>query len=218
MSATLLKLMAWLSPAFPVGAFSYSHGLERAAHDGLIADRNSLQDWLSGLVEAGSLWNDAVLAAQSVQVSDDAEQLSTLAELAEALAGSAERHMETMNQGEAFAQAAQTWREAPIAGLADDCPYPVAFGAMAGQAGITAEDAVAGLLQATLSNLVQAAIRLSVIGQSDGVRMIAALEPLIAATADRAVRATLDDLGSGTILSEIAAMRHETQYSRLFRS
>jgi urease accessory protein len=215
---TLLRLMAWLSPAFPVGAFSYSHGLERAVHDGLVVDRRDLEDWLAGLVETGSVWNDAVLAAQAMRASDNAGELVSLAELAEALAGSAERHLETMNQGRAFIDAAMTWRGSVIEGLPEGCAYPLAFGAVAGQAGIPVEDAVAAFLQATVSNLVQAAIRLSVIGQSDGVRVVAALEPLIATTADRAVRASLDDLGSGTIRSEIAAMRHEIQHSRLFRS
>jgi urease accessory protein len=210
--------MAWLSPAFPVGAFSYSHGLERAVYDGLVTGREGLQDWLAGLVEAGSLWNDALLAAESIRAADSPRELASLAELAEALAGSAERQMETMNQGRAFAEAAQTWRGAAIAGLPAECPYPVAFGVVAGEAEIPVEDAVAAFLQAAISNLVQAAIRLSVIGQSDGVRVIATLEPLVAATADRAARGSLDDLGSGTVRSEIAAMRHETQYSRLFRS
>lgn len=217
-STNLLRLMAWLSPAFPVGSFSYSHGLERAAHERLIADRAGLEDWLSGLVEAGSLWNDAVLAAHAVRASESRGELASLAELAEALAGSAERNMETMNQGRAFVEAARTWRGSAIDGLPEDAAYPVAFGAVAGQAGIPAEEAIAGLLQAMVSNLVQAAIRLSIIGQTDGVRVIAALEPLVAATADRAARASLDDLGSGTIRSEIVAMRHETQHSRLFRS
>lgn len=218
MTATLLRLMAWLSPAFPVGAFSYSHGLERAAHDRMVTDRAALEDWLAALIEAGSLWNDAVLAAQAVGASGDSKELASLAELAEALAGSAERHMETMNQGRAFLEAARTWRGGALEGLPQDCAYPIAFGAAADEAGIAAADAVAGLLQAVVTNLVQVAIRLSIIGQSDGVRTMAALEPLIATTAERAARAALDDLGTGTIRSEIAAMRHETQHSRLFRS
>ncbi len=218
MNANLLSLMAWLSPAFPVGAFSYSHGLERAVHDGLIGDCDALRDWLAGLIETGSLWNDAVLAGQAIDAAHDADELASLAGLAEALSGSAERHMETMNQGRAFAEAAIDWRGSAIDGLPEDCAYPVAFGAASGQAEIPAGDAIAAFLQAGATNLVQAAIRLGVIGQSDGVKTSAALEPLIAATADRASRASLHDLGSGTIMSEIVAMRHETQHSRLFRS
>ena len=217
-TASLLRLMAWSSPAFPVGAFSYSHGLERAVHDGILSDRASLEDWLSGLVEAGSLWNDAVLAAQAVKASDSPEQLAELSALAEAMAGSSERHMETMNQGRAFVEAGRTWRGGAADNLPGDCAYSVAFGAFAGQAGISAREAIAAFLQATVSNLVQAAIRLSIIGQTDGVRTIAALEPLVTSTAERASRAGLDELGSGTISSEIVAMRHETQHSRLFRS
>ncbi|MBO6540306.1 MAG: urease accessory protein UreF [Rhizobiaceae bacterium] len=214
----LLRLMTWLSPAFPVGSFSYSHGLESAVHDGLIGNREELEDWLAGLLAAGSLWNDAVLAAHALRASDEPAELAQLAEFAEALAGSAERHLEATKQGQAFLEAVRTWRGSDIAGLPGECAYAVAFGAAAGTAGITAEDAVAGLLQATITNLTQVAIRLSVIGQSDGVRIAARLEAEIAATAKRASGATLDDLGTGTLLSEIAAMRHETMHTRLFRT
>ncbi|MBO6900862.1 MAG: urease accessory protein UreF [Rhizobiaceae bacterium] len=214
----LLRLLAWLSPAFPVGSFSYSHGLESAVHDGLVGDRDELEDWLSGLLTAGSLWNDAVLAAHALRAADDPVELARLAELADALAGSAERHLETTSQGRAFFEAAHTWNGADIEGLPDDCAYAVAFGAAAGGAGIPSEEAIAGLLQAMISNLLQAAIRLSVIGQSDGVRIAAQLEAEISASAVRASAATPGDLGAGTLLSEIAAMRHETMYTRLFRS
>lgn len=214
----LLRLMTWLSPAFPVGSFSYSHGLESAVHDRLIGNREELEDWLAGLLAAGSLWNDAVLAAHALRAADEPAELAQLAELAEALAGSAERHLEATKQGQAFLKAVRTWRGSDIDGLPEGCVYAVAFGAAAGTAGITVEDAVAGLLQATTTNLTQAAIRLSVIGQSDGVHIAANLEPEIAATATQASGATLDDLGIGTLLSEIAAMRHETMHTRLFRS
>lgn len=214
----LLRLLAWLSPAFPVGSFSYSHGLESAVNDGLIGNREELEDWPSGLLTAGSLWNDAVLSAHALRAADEPGELARLAELAEALASSAERHLETTGQGRAFLEAAYIWNGRRIDGLPDDCAYAVAFGAAAGGAGIPADEAIAGLLQAMISNLVQAAIRLSVIGQSDGVRIAAQLEAQIADTAARALGATLDDLGTGTLLSEIAAMRHETMHTRLFRS
>ena len=214
----LIRLLAWLSPAFPVGSFSYSHGLESAVHDGLLGNRDELEDWLFGLLTAGSLWNDAVLSAHALRAAGKPGELVRLAELAEALAGSAERHLETTSQGRAFLEAAHTWNGAGIDGLPDDCAYAVAFGAAAGSAGIQAHEAIAGLLQAAISNLVQAAIRLSVIGQSDAIRVAAKLENEIAATAHRAAQASLDDLGSATLLSEIAAMRHETMHTRLFRS
>lgn len=216
--AALLRLMAWLSPAFPVGSFAYSHGLERAVHDGLVDDRPSLAAWLAMLLERGSAWNDAVLAAESHRRAAGGQNLAEVAELSEALAGSAERHMETMLQGAAFLEAARQWPAVAKAHLPDSCAYCVAFGAVAGAHGIEAEEALAAYLQAFFSNQLQAAIRLSVIGQTDAVATMVALEPLIAETAKRAAASSLDDLGSATIMADIMAMRHETQHSRLFRS
>lgn len=210
--------MTWLSPAFPTGGFAYSHGLERAVHDSLIGDASDLRDWLSALLEMGSGWNDAVLFAESWRRSRDAGDLAEIAELAEALAGSRERHMETMLQGAAFLTAASAWPNPAIERLPADCAYCVSVGAVAGAHGVPLRDALGAYLQAFASSLVQTAIRLSVIGQTDATRLIVALEPLILTVAARAGTSTLDDLGSATLTSDIVAMRHETQHSRLFRS
>jgi urease accessory protein len=214
----LLRLLAWLSPVFPVGGFSYSNGLERAAHDGLVGKREELFDWLSQLVTIGSGWNDAVLLAQAWRRAQADESFDDLAELGEALAGSRERHMETMLQGRAFLDAAKAWPHPLLAKLPDDCPYPIAVGAVAGAHGAALADALGAWLHAYVSNLVQVAIRLGITGQSGGVETLAALEAPILETAQRAAQSTLDDLGSSTIMADIMAMRHETQNSRLFRT
>jgi urease accessory protein len=212
---TLLRLMTWLSPAFPVGAFSYSHGIERAIEEGVIRDRASLVDWLGDLLQRGSAWNDAVLFAESWRQAKAGGGAET-AELAEALAGSKERHMETMLQGEAFMHALCSWSGKQAAGAG--APYPVAVAAAAAANGIALEPALTAYLHAFVSNLVQASVRLVPLGQSDGVAALAALEDAVLATAARAAASTLDDLGSATFMSEVMAMRHETQYSRVFRS
>lgn len=214
----LLRLMTWLSPAFPVGGFSYSHGLEQAVHAGLVPNRETLLDWLSQLMEIGSGWNDAVLFAESWRRARNGGDLAELAELAEALAGSQERHMETMLQGQAFFTAAKSWPHPLLETLPENSPYCVAVGAVSGAHGIPLEDALGAWLQTFASNLVQASIRLGVTGQSGGVEIIAALEALTTATAARAKNSTLDDLGTATLLSDVMAMRHETMHSRLFRS
>lgn len=214
----LLRLMAWLSPAFPVGGFSYSHGLERAVQDGLVGDRQSLAAWLEALVEMGSGWNDAVLFAESWRRARDGGDLGEITALAEALAGSRERHAETMLQGTAFLKAASAWPSPVLARLPADCPYCVAVGAVAGGNGIGLTDALSAFLQAFFSNLVQVAIRLGVVGQVDATASLAGFEPLALATAARAAASTLDDLGGCAFVSDVMAMRHETQYSRLFRS
>lgn len=217
-SIALLRLMAWLSPAFPIGGFAYSHGLERAVHDGVIDDARGLADWLETLVELGSGWNDAVLFAESWRRARDGGDPGEVAALAEALAGSHERHTETMLQGAAFLKAAAAWPDPVLERLQSECAYCVAVGAVAGANGIALQDALAAFLQAFFSNLVQAAIRLGVIGQSEATTLLAGFEPLALATAARASRSTSDDLGGCAFVSDVMAMKHETQYSRLFRS
>ncbi|MEW9834732.1 urease accessory protein UreF [Mesorhizobium sp. ZMM04-4] len=216
-AATQLRLMAFLSPAFPVGGFSYSHGLERAAHDGRLPDAEALREWLSDLIAFGSGWNDAVLFAEAHRRARDGD-LHELAQLAEALAGSAERHRESMLQGAAFVAAACAWPHAVLDRLPADCPYCVAAGAILGAHGVALEAALGAWLQAFSMNLIQAAIRLGVTGQQGAMAVVAALEPVTLDAARRANGSTLDDLGSASLLSEIAAMKHETQSSRLFRS
>ncbi|WP_024588003.1 urease accessory protein UreF [Aliihoeflea sp. 2WW] len=212
-AAHALRLMAWLSPAFPVGSFSYSHGLERAVADGHVGD---FAAWLDGLMRYGTGWNDAVLVAEAWRRGRDGGELCDVAELAEAMAGSAERHLETMAQGQAFAKAVAGWTEGLA--LPATTPYPVVFGASAGFNGLPLRETIAAYLQAFVSNQIQAGIRLSLLGQERGVTLLREMEPTILDIAVRAAGSTLDELGGSAFIAEIAAMNHETQYSRLFRS
>ncbi|HLZ76503.1 urease accessory protein UreF [Phenylobacterium sp.] len=215
--AQLLRLMTWLSPAFPVGAFGYSHGLETAIREGLVRDADTLAAWVGGLVELGGGWTDAVLftAAWEASAARDALALAELVELAEALAPTLERRRETLAQGEAFLVAARAWGPPELNG---PVAYPVAVGSAAARAGIPAGAALTAWLHAFCANLVSVAVRAIPIGQTDGVAVIAALEPTILATAGRAAASTLDDLGACALNSDIAAMRHETLDGRLFAS
>src|SRR4051812_31618446 len=206
--ARLLRLLTWLSPAFPVGAFGYSHGLETAIREGVVTDARSLASWIAALLEHGSAWTDAVLAraAWTAVTAEDHAALDEIAELGEALSPSLERRRETMAQGEAFLTAVAAWHPPPIS----RAPYCVAVGAAAGAAGIPLEPALTACLHAFAANLVSVAVRAIPLGQSDAVAVIAGLEAVILHTAARASASTLDDLGSGAIVSDIAAMRHET--------
>lgn len=217
-TSALVRLMTWLSPAFPVGAFTYSGGLEQVVSDGDVRDADALRDWLSSLFEHGNLWNDAVLLAEAHRAVGDDERLHQVMALAEALSGSVERHRETMLQGSAFLAAASSWPHPVQAVLGDAAAYPVAVGAIAGGHGVAAEATLAAYLHAVASNLVSVAIRCGIIGQRDGVAILAALEPRLVSLAVRAAGSTLDDLGSATIRAEIASLRHETLPTRLFRS
>ncbi|WP_419908473.1 urease accessory protein UreF [Hoeflea sp.] len=214
----LLRLMSWMSPSFPVGAFAYSHGLEKAVDGGWISNVQDLQDWLTDLMTVGSAWNDAILLAESWRRARLDDDLAELAELGEALAATGERHLETMKQGAAFLDAASAWPSPVFDQLPGRCPLPVAVGAVAGAGGIPLNPAVTAYLHAFTANLVQASLRLMSLGQRDGVKVLAALENAIARTAEQASGTSIDELGSATFLSEIASMNHETQRSRIFRS
>jgi urease accessory protein len=214
--ARLLRLLTWLSPAFPVGAFGYSHGLETAIREGAVTDARDLAQWIAALLEHGSGWTDAVLVrcAWTAVTAEDHAALDEIAELGEALAPSLERRRETMAQGEAFLTAVAAWQPPPIL----RAPYPVAVGAAAGAAGIPLEPALTAWLHAFASNLVSVAVRLVPLGQTDAVAVLAGLEPALLRTAARAADSTLDDLGQCALVSDIAAMRHETLEGRLFIS
>ncbi|MCF3641451.1 urease accessory protein UreF [Rhizobium sp. TRM95111] len=217
-TVALLRLMAWLSPAFPIGAFSYSGGLEQAVHDGTVADATGLRDWLEALLRDGGFWNDAVLLAEAYRAAGDEGRLAAVAELAAALCGSGERYRESLQQGEAFLTAAAAWPHPALATLGSSTAYPVAVGAVAGAHATGLEASAAAYLHAVVSNLASVAIRCGVIGQRDGVAVLAAIEPLLARIAARAACSMLDDLGSATVLADVASLRHETLEPRLFRS
>jgi urease accessory protein len=213
----LLRLMSWLSPVFPTGGFAYSAALEQAVKDGAVTDAESLKNWISALLDRGSQWNDAVLFAESWRSAADAAAIAEVAELGRAMAASAERFRETTDQGSAFVDAAANWFETdtlPPRGS----PLCIAVGAACGLQSIPLPDGLAAYLHAFVTNQLQAAIRLSLVGQRGAAALLADLEPVVADIANRAAGTTRDDLGSCTILADIAAMKHETMEPRLFLS
>ena len=217
--------MAWLSPAFPVGAFSYSSGIEWAVEAGDVVDAPSLQRWLAVVLTGGGGFCDAVLfvhAHRAAATHDDA-LLGATAELAVALSPSRERHLETTAQGRAFLDAVRgAWPCAALDRLAaawnGPVAYPVAVGVTAAGHAVPLAPALHALLHATAANLISAGLRLIPLGQTDGQRVLATLEATLAAAAARAMATALDDIGGAAFRADIASMRHETQYTRLFRS
>jgi urease accessory protein len=224
-AAALYRLMTWLSPAFPVGAFSYSSGIEWAVEAGDISNAETLRGWLSAMLTDGSGFCDGVFLAhahRAVEAGDDGA-LRDVAELAAAFVPSRERQLETSTQGRAFIETARAaWSSAELEQALSPCEgplvYPVAVGVVAASHGIPLRPALHAFLHAVVSNWISAGSRLIPLGQTDSQRVLAALEPVVAATAERAQCAALDDLGSATFRADLASLRHETQYTRLFRS
>lgn len=222
--ASLYRLMTWLSPAYPVGSFSYSHGIETAVAHGVVDDRATLENWISGHVRVGAGMSDAILFrhAYVAFASGDDSEVDTLMETARALAATAEIKLQTEQQGRAFVEAtADAWSCEPIARLeskAESIPFPVAVSAACAGHDIDPDAGVSAYLTELVANLVSAGMRLIPLGQRDGQRAIANLEPVIADAVRQSATASLDDIGSAAPAIDLASMRHENQYTRLFRS
>ncbi|MBK8086359.1 MAG: urease accessory protein UreF [Devosia sp.] len=262
--AALQKLITWLSPAFPVGAFAWSAGLETAIADRRVTDSERLLNWIEGALSSGGIKTDAILLAEAWRVvrgiapvvtplptsptrgevpagdsgTDQASNslhtsplvgevgrgeatraaLSDLADLSLALTPSRERWLETTITGDSYVRAVQHWPAATPARLPEPCPYPVAVGAIAAAHHIELIETLLAFLTATVHGQVSVAVRLVPLGQTDGLRVMSALEPRVAALAQAAASATLADLGSIAYAADIAQMRHETLATRIFRS
>lgn len=212
---SLLGLVQWLSPAFPTGAYAYSHGLEQAVVAGEVRSEAALADWLSDILAHGAGWNDAVLIAAALAGGD----LAALSVTARALAGSAERLSETMDQGTAFARARSGMTGAEVAAH----PLPIAFAEAARSSGLPGEQVIALYLHAFASNLVSAGVRFVPLGQDAGQRVLAGLHAPVAQIAARAVEICAvepfeDALASSAFRADLGAMAHETLDVRIFRT
>jgi urease accessory protein len=273
-AGALYRLLAWLSPAFPIGAFSYSHGLEAAVETGSVHDRPSLEGWVEAIVLRGSGRMDADILRDAYRAAADDDAVASKMANRRGIAyrATAELALENQQQGAAFrmtwraawadphppspaglgptlsrnagegleaaisfasrdaAEEARELRSKPLSRMAEEgggarsastgegvC-YPAAFGMVAARAGIALDDALLGYLQAFAANLISAGMRLGIVGQTDGQRILAALEPKIVAAAGAALPREPADFGSATFAVDLASMAHETQYTRLFRS
>jgi urease accessory protein len=217
-TAALQRLLTWLSPAFPVGTFAWSQGLETAIAAGRVSGAASLKDWIGGSLAHGALKTDAILLAHAHRLETDAARLAELAELGLALTAASERHFETSLTGETFGIAARAWPSDVFARLPQPCPYPVAVGAIAGAQQVGLGETLIGYLTASVHAQVSVAVRLVPLGQTAGLQVMAGLEAAVAALAETAASASLDDIGGIAYAADIAQMRHETIGTRVFRS
>lgn len=225
-----LLVLGWFSPAFPIGGFAFSHGLEWGLESGAVTSRATLEDWLGDVLRLGSGRSDAVLLAATYRAAlAGGDGLQDLVDLGAALAPSSERSLEATVQGQAFlsiiraaypADALERWIT-PAADPALDLTaltLPVAAGLAGAAHAIDLPLLLTGYLSGCLANLVSAGVRLGMVGQTDGQRIVAALHPTLAEVAGAAITAAPDDLWSATWRSDLFSLQHETQYSRLFRS
>jgi urease accessory protein len=224
----LLRLQSWLSPAFPIGAYSYSHGLEWAVEAGHVLDRHSLVDWLGGDLRYGSGRNEAIFFSQAWRcaVEDNRTALFEIAQLAAAFRATSEFALESSQQAAAcLATLRQVWPDAALDRLSEmlcdgdvQPSLSVVLGVRSASQGIPIGLALPAFLQGYIANLVTAGVRLIPLGQTDGQFALAELEDSVLAASDEAPKAGIDDLGSAAFMVDLASAAHETQYTRLFRS
>ncbi|HEY1982564.1 MAG TPA: urease accessory protein UreF [Xanthobacteraceae bacterium] len=224
-TTALYRLMIWFSPAYPVGAFSYSSGIEWAVESGDIASAATLRSWIESMLSLGAGLSDGIIFTQTHRAvaGGDHAGLVELAELAAAFVPSRERHLETTTLGRAFVEVTQAaWPCDALVKFREfwggSIAYPVAVGVACAGHGIPLAPALHAFLTAVASNWISAGVRLVPLGHTDSQRLLQALEPAITAAAQRALTAELDDLGSATFRADLAGIKHETQYTRLFRS
>jgi len=220
--AWLYPLLAWTSPAYPIGAYTYSHGIEYAVEIGAVKNRDTLSAWVGRIVSKGAGFLDAVLFAEAWRAVGDAARLDGLNELAAALRGTSETALESSQQGASFLMATRAaWPDAALDAFADRqngiAALPIAF-AVAAAGRVPLEPALTAYLHGMAANLVSAGVRLVPLGQTDGQRALAALAPIVAATVARALATPIEEAGSAAAMVDWSSMRHETQYTRLFRS
>jgi urease accessory protein len=222
----LYRLLAWLSPAYPIGAFSYSHGIETAVEQGFIKDRGSLVAWLQSVLLHGTGAVDGALFAAAWRAAEalDWPAFDAVARRAAAWRGTSEMALEARQQGGSFLSMTRTaWPHAALDAaherLSGELSLAVAVALAASAHGIALERALEGYLHAFTANLISAALRTVPLGQSDGQIALAALEPAVRQAVDAALAVgSLDEVGTATPLLDWCSLSHEIQYTRLFRS
>ena len=219
--ASLYRLMSWLSPSYPVGAFAYSHGLEAAVEAGRVSDAGDLHDWIATVLRYGTGNTDGVLfrEAWDSAMANDQQRFDTVSELASAFQPTAEIALEARSQGQAFLRATRNaWPAPMLLASSGSLTYPIAVALACADHGISVEGSLHAYYHAFAANLVSAGVRLIPLGQSDGQAVLARLEPTVAAAQLIAMTCSIDDLGSANPVIDLDSMIHETQYTRLFRS
>jgi urease accessory protein len=217
-----VRLMQLISPALPIGAFTYSQGLEWAVEAGWVGDSNDLADWLKGLMHDSLVQLELPILRRLYRAcgEGDLEAIDRWGRCLHASRETRELRAEEHQRARALVTLladlgigrAADWRDA----LSHCQAAPFALAAVHWQIGV--EDCALGYAWGWLENQVAAAIKLVPLGQTDGQRVQLALAARLPAVVGRSAAVADDDVGAGAPALAIASACHETQYSRLFRS
>ena len=222
---SILRLMTWFSPSYPVGAYTYSHGLETGVANGDIKDVDTAYDWLETIITSGAGKSDVIFLneAYNAILNNDHDALAQAAEMSAAFCSSQEIELESTAQGRAFISVTEQSWPCDALGVLKTCwegpyVYPVVVGVVAAGHNVSLRETGAAYLHAFSANLISALVRLIPLGQTDGQRLTARLEAVVIKTAREALELSLEDVSNTCLMVDIASMQHETLHTRLFRS
>ncbi|MFT7581742.1 MAG: urease accessory protein [Myxococcota bacterium] len=217
-----MSLLRLVSPALPVGGYSYSRGLEQAVERGWVHDAETTFDWISAVVGRSTARTDApaVHHLYAAFLRDDQTHVDRWARTLAALRETSELWAEEHGMGESLARLLVDLGHAEASRFLKhpDRSFAVTFALAATLWGISVQDAVTGYLWVVCEGQVSAAVRLIPLGQTDGQRILGRLNTLIPAWSTAAGQLGLDDIGGFLPGVAMASAHHEQQYSRLFRS
>jgi urease accessory protein len=222
--ADLYRLLVWTSPSYPIGAFSYSHGLEWAVEEGSVRNVATLVDYISAVLERGGAWVDAVLFAHAYRNAQNDAALDGICELATAFRASSETALEARQQGAAFLLVTRrAWPHPLLDAFAERHPDSqvtqcITMALACAAHGLPLAASLGAFLHSVAANLVSAGVRLVPLGQTDGQIALAKLAEVVSRATAAALTTDIDDLGTAAPGLEFCSMHHETQYTRLFRS
>lgn len=221
----LLRLLQLASPALPVGAYSYSDGLENLVETDVINNQKSLSMWLEQELQCGAIRLEAaiMLRAYDCTNSNNCEGLSYWNYWLTAIKETTELREQSWQMGGSLIgllrdlQPQQKMQNL-VSAVGKPCNYAIAFGIGAAYWQIDLKAAVLGYLHSWASNLIGAGVKLIPLGQTTGQKLLLQLDTRIALTTQEILTLEDEDLSSCGWGLSLASMAHETQYTRLFRS
>lgn len=208
-------LSALFSPSFPIGAFSYSHGLEAAIAASLVVDTKTAEKWIKTCLVSGSGRNDAIIFAHAWRAEPDKRE--ELNEIAFALCASAERDQEMRELGASFRDIATRVYRVSVTDM-QSMAYPVMAGVATRQLHCELLLSLVFFLQSFANNLISVAVRAVPLGQSEGQGILYRLIPWIEQLANETINASLDQIGGHAFLADHMAIKHETMETRIYRT
>jgi len=216
----LLRLLQLSSPSLPIGAYAYSQGIESAVHSQIICDEMTALDWLNSVLINGLASNDLALITHAYQSwqDSDLDSITELSQLSLAIRETSELKEEDRHLAKALLRLAEPLGlEYPVE-IKTSASYPVVYAYFIHNWSISLEDALLAFAWSWLENQIAAMIKLVPLGQTQGQKLLLAMDKSLSTAVKKSLTVPVSRIGSSLPNLAILSSQHEIQYSRLFRS